>query len=210
MYNHAMKINPVITLTIVGALLALTTTAQEGPIRIFPSPQPGIAVDPAFPHDEEFPEPGEVMVEPGFPGDMMMMPPMPGRYKIITVQMPQAGKLAPVVLKLDTQTGEVWQLKLTETKFFHNGKPQVHTNLDFIRVGETPGHGHELRHDGHGREDVAPGRPQIGRTEPGEDPKAATIDAVPVRPRPRVIREPRRAPERRDTPQTSPAPRPRR
>jgi hypothetical protein len=209
MYNHAMRTNPIITLTIAGALLALTTSGQEGLIRIQPVPVPGIAIDPAppFPPGEVFPEPGMPFnpdADPGFPGDMMMMPPMPGRYKILTVQLPQAGKLAPVVLKLDTQTGEVWQLKLTETKIFFNGKPQVRTNLSFIRVGGNLGHGRENGHD-HGHEDVAPGRPGIGRTEPGENPNADTVDDVPVRPQPRGVRPPNR-----DIPRTSPAPRPRR
>ncbi len=102
-----MKMKSITILTVVGTLLANVAPAQEGPVRILPAPapQPGIAVEvepeppsPDFFPGQEFPgepmEPEEGWGEPGFPGEInMMMPPMPGRYKIFSVQLPQAGKL---------------------------------------------------------------------------------------------------------------------
>ena len=208
----AMKIKSITILTVVGTLLANVAPAQEGPVRILPAPapQPGIAVEvepdpppPDFFPGQEFPgepmEPEEGWGEPGFSGEMnMMMPPMPGRYKIFSVQLPQAGKLTSVVLKLDTQTGETWQLKLTESNFFLNGKRQIRTRLSFEPVVQA----HDPRHgrargfvpggDGHGVVDddvaverIAPGRPDVVENE---------VEAVPVRPQPRRIRVPRREP----------------
>ena len=117
-----MKMNSHITFTMAGVLLALSGSAQEGPIRIQPAPLPGlpvrgIEVEPAqpppdFAPGEEFPVPPDGWGEPGFPGEIIM----PGRFQIISAQIQQAGKSVPVVLKLDTQTGEVWQLKLTESR----------------------------------------------------------------------------------------------
>ena len=127
-----MKMNSHITFTMAGVLLVLSGSAQEGPIRIQPAPLPGlpvrgIEVEPAqpppdFAPGEGFPEqpdmPPEGWGEPGFPGEIIM----PGRFQIISAQIQQNGKSLPIVLKLDTQTGEVWELKLTESKFFVNGK----------------------------------------------------------------------------------------
>ena len=147
-----MKMKPITILNVAGTLLAFAVSAQEGPVRILPAPAPqpdiAIEVEPAPPPPNFFPgpefpeEPMEPRAMPGFPEDMMM-PPMPGRYKILTVQLPQTGKLASVVLKLDTQTGETWQLKLTESKFFFNGQQQVRTQLSFQPVAEAhpPRHG---------------------------------------------------------------------
>jgi len=120
---------------------------------------------------------------------------IPGRYTLLSTQIQEAGKLVPVVLKLDTQTGAVWQLKLMESKFFVNGKIQVRTRMNF----EPVMHGREpdfnprrsdivIEPDGVG--EVVPDRP-IFRPRP-----------VPVRPRP----------DRRNLiePETETAPRPRR
>ena len=208
-----MKTQPLVTLTLAGALLALTAPAQEGPSRTLPAPLPGIAVQSApapdvpppgldFPIDPGMPEEG--WAEPGFPGDMIM-PPMHGRYKIMTVQMPQAGKIMPFVLKLDTQTGQVWQLKLTETKIFFNGKAQVQTRLTFEPIAggqpQHPDHGHGFvpgNPDIVGDTDVDRAEPDVIRVVP-EEPRE--VRPIPVRPR-------RNIPQTSPTP--APAPRPRR
>jgi len=198
-------------ITMAGTLLALTVSAQDGPVRILPAPasQLGIAVEvepapppPNFFPGQEFPEepmdPEEGWGESGFPGEMMM-PPMPGRYKILTVQLPQAGKLTSVVLKLDTQTGETWQLKLTESNFFLNGKQQIRTRLSFEPVAQVhdprqgrvhgfvpaEGHGHDAVDDGVAVERIVPDRPDVIEGE---------VEVVPVRPQPLRIRVPRREP----------------
>ena len=203
-----MRLKPMFILIVASFLLTLTVLAQEGPFRLLRAPQHGIAVEvepapppPNFFSGQEFPEepmdPEEGWGESVFAGEMMM-PPMPGRYKILTVQLPQAGKLTSVVLKLDTQTGETWQLKLTESNFFLNGKRQIRTRLSFEPVVQA----HDPRHgrargfvpggDGHGVVDddvaverIAPGRPDVVENE---------VEAVPVRPQPRRIRVPRREP----------------
>ena len=194
-----------------GALLALSASAQEGPIRIQPAPLPGlpvrgIEVEPGQPQDffpgEEFPEPPEIPPEgwgePGFPGEMIM-PPMPGRYTLLSAQIQQAGKSVPVVLKLDTQTGEVWQLKLTESKFFVNGKVQARTRMSFEPVAQDLEQHHDNEDHNHGHGEVRrtlPGRPDIDRDEPGGD--GDDVEEVPDRPRiaPSFppIRNPRREP----------------
>jgi hypothetical protein len=197
-----MKMKPLLTLTMTGALLALAASAQDAPIRI--QPVPGIEVEPAQPPPnffpgEEFPEPPEMPPEgwgePGFGGEMFM-PPMPGRYTLLSAHIQQAGKSVPVVLKLDTQTGEVWQLKLTESKFFVNGKVQVRTRMSFEPVAQNlePHHDNEDHNHGHGEvRRTLPGRPDIDRDEPGDD-----VEEVPDRPRiaPSFppIRNPRREP----------------
>ncbi len=85
-----MKMKSHITFTMAGVLLALSASAQEGPIRIQPAPLPGlpvrgIEVEPAkplpdFAPGEEFPVPPEMPPdawgEPGFGGEMIM-PAMP-------------------------------------------------------------------------------------------------------------------------------------
>ena len=206
-----MRMKPITILSVASFLLVFTGSAQERPFQIqpVPAPQPGIAVEvepgpppPNFFPGQEFPEepmePEEGWGEPGFPGEMMM-PPVPGRYKILTVQLPQAGKLASVVLKLDTQTGETWQLKLTESNFFRNGEQQIRTRLSFEPVVQVhdPRHGRAhgfVPHDGHDHdavdEDVAverivPDRPDVIEGE---------VEVVPVRPQPLRIRVPRREP----------------
>ena len=203
-----MKMKPLLTLTMTGALLALAASAQDAPIRVQPAPLPGLPVPgievapaqppPNFFPGEEFPEPPEMPPEgwgePGFPGEMIM-PPMPGRYTLLSAQIQQAGKSVPVVLKLDTQTGTVWQLKLMESKFFVNGKMQVRTRMNFEPVMHDRESGFNPRQpdiviepDGHG--ETVPDRP-IFRPRP-----------FPVRPRP----------DRRNLiePETETAPRPRR
>ena len=186
-----MKMKPLLTLTMTGALLALAASAQDAPIRI--QPVPGIEVEPAQPPPnffpgEEFPEPPEGWGEPGFPGEMIM-PPMPGRYTLLSAHIQQAGKSVPVVLKLDTQTGEVWQLKLTESKFFVNGKVQVRTRMSFEPVAQDLEQHHDNEDHNHGHGEVRrtlPGRPDIDRDED-------VVEEVPARPRfvpARPIREP--------------------
>ena len=201
-----MKMKPLLTLTLTGALLALAASAQDAPIRVQPAPLPGLPVPgievapaqppPNFFSGEEFPVPPEGWGEPGFPGEMIM-PPMPGRYTLLSAQIQQAGKSVPVVLKLDTQTGEVWQLKLTESKFFVNGKVQARTRMSFEPVTQDLEQHHDNEDHNHGPGEVRrtlPGRPDIDRDEPeGDD-----VDEVPNRPRigPSFppIRNPRREP----------------
>ena len=201
-----MRINPFATF-IASALLALNTTAQEGPIRVLPAPQaapaPDVPPGVEFPIDPEMPDEG--WAEPGMPHEMMMMPPMPGRFKIITVQLPQGGKFTPYVLKLDTQTGQTWQLKLLETTFRHNGKPQIRTRLTFQPVdgGVAPNHGHGFvpGHPGIGGETV-PGQPDVIEgvptipIEPDEPREDRPVPAIPVRPR--TIPQPAPAPAPRE------------
>ena len=205
-----MKMKSHITFTMASALMALSASAQEGPIRIQPAPLPGlpvrgIEVEPAqpptdFAPGEGFPEqpdmPPEGWGEPGFSGEMIM-PPVPGRFQIISAQIQQAGKSVPVVLKLDTQTGEVWQLKLTESKYFVNGKVQVRTQMNFEPLGQN----REPRR-GQGRGFI-PGRPDIDRDEPDAE------EVVPDRPRFRLRPAPvRPEPDRRNLIEPEPAPKP--
>ena len=195
-----MKMRSHITFTMAVVLLALSASAQEGPIRIQPPPN-------FFP-GEEFPVPPDMPPEgwdePGFGGEMIMHA-MPGRFQIISAQIQQAGKSVPVVLKLDTQTGEVWQLKLTESKFFVNGKVQVRTQMNFEPLGQN-----RERRRGQGRGFI-PGRPDIDRDEP--DAEEAVPDRPRFRPRPAPVRpEPGRRnliePETEPETETEPAPRP--
>ena len=118
---------------------------------------------------------------------------MPGRYTLLSAQIQQASKSVPVVLKLDTQTGEVWQLKLTESKFFVNGKVQARTRMSFEPIAQDleQHHDNEDHNHGHGQgRRTPPGRPDIDRDED-------VVEEVPARPRfvpARPIREPRREP----------------
>ena len=199
-----MKMKSHITLTMAGVLLALSASAQEGPIRIQPAPLPGlpvrgIEVEPAQPQDFD---PGSPQASGGISdGTEKSSPPMPGRFQIISAQIQQAGKSVPVVLKLDTQTGEVWQLKLTESKYFVNGKVQVHTQMNFEPLGQN----REPRR-GQGRGFI-PGRPDIDRDEP--DAEEAVPDRPRFRPRPAPVRpEPGRRNLIEPETETEPAPRP--
>ena len=195
-----------ITLTMAGTLLALAASAQDAPIRVQSTPLPGLPVPgievapaqppPDFLPGEAFPEPPDMppddWAEPGFGGEMFM-PPMPGRYTLLSAHIQKAGKSVPVVLKLDTQTGEVWQLKLTESKFFMNGKVQLRARMSFEPVAQDleQHHDNEDHNRGHGEvRRTLPGRPDIDRDED-------VVEEVPARPRfvpARPIREPRREP----------------
>jgi len=188
------------------SLLVLIVSAQDAPIRI--QPVPGIEVVPAQPPPdffpgEDFPEPPdmppEAWGEPGF-ADEMFMPPMPGRFQIVSAQIQQAGKSVPIVLKIDTQTGEVWQLKATTVQRFHNGRPETETHMAFEPLGQN----REPRHD-QGRGD-APRRPNIDRARPDVDTTVGESVPVPrFGPQSVPVRPP---PDRRDL--NEPAPRPRR
>ena len=114
---------------------------------------------------------------------------MPGRFMLLSTQIQQASKLVPIVLKLDTQTGEVWQLKEVRTGM--SFEPIVHDREP--RSGQSRGFSPRqpdivIEPDGHG--ETVPDRP-IFRPRP-----------FPVRPRPdqRNLIEP----------ETETAPRPRR
>jgi hypothetical protein len=109
---------------------------------------------------------------------------MPGRYALLSTQIQQAGKSIPVVLKLDTQTGEVWQLK------------QVRTGMSF----EPIVHDREPRGFNPRRPDIVIEPDGVGEIVP---------DRPIFRPRPFPVR-PR--PDRRNLiePETKTAPRPRR
>ena len=170
--------------------------APANPARAEPIPAPSIRVEPVEPRPD-FP-PDRPIGEPHFGGaaiggGMAMAQAMPGRYTLLSTQIQQAGKLVPVILKLDTQTGSVWQLKLMESKFFVNGKMQVRTRMNFEPVMHDREPGFNPRQpdiviepDGHG--ETVPDRP-IFRPRP-----------FPVRPRP----------DRRNLIEPEPAPRPRR
>ena len=177
-----MKMNPLLTLSLAGALLALTAQAQQAPppIRILPAPAP-----PAPDFDgPDMPEEG--WIEPGFPGEMMM-PPMPGRYTLLSANIQKDGKLTPIVLRIDSQTGQVWQLKTSTRMIRRNGKLQPEINLSFVMVSEPAG----------GVGGDLPGLPVPGgfpgvRPDPDDEP--AVIEAVPVEPnrRGRPVAPPRR------------------
>ena len=183
-----MKMNPLLTLSLAGALLALTAQAQQAPppIRILPAPAP-----PAPDFDgPDMPEEG--WIEPGFPGEMMM-PPKPGRYTLLSANIQKDGKLTSIVLRIDSQTGQVWQLKTSTRMIRRNGKLQPETQLSFVMVAEPAG--------GRGG-GVLPGLPAPGGfpgARPGPDDEPAVIEAVPVEPI-RPVRRPIRptVPPRRD------------
>ena len=107
-----------------AALLALLLPAQEQPC---PDIVPGVRILPAPAPDIDEPEPppfeggDEAWAEPGFHPGMIMRNPAPVP-NCDTVQMQKDGKPSPVVLKLDTMTGQTWQLTHAEAKFFRNGK----------------------------------------------------------------------------------------
>ena len=182
-----MKTTSLLTLTLAGTLLVLTTQAQQAPpaIRILPAPPA-----PDFPPDfDEQDMPEEGWIEPGFPGEMMM-PPMPGRYTLLSANIQKDGKLTPIVLRIDSQTGQVWQLKTSTRMIRRNGKLQPETNLSFVIVAEPAGgigRGHDHHHGGGVGGETLPGLP-----DPDDEP--AVIEAVPVEPsRPvRPIVPPRR------------------
>ena len=97
-----MTTTSLLTLTLAGTLLVLTTQAQQAPpaIRILPAPA---QVDPPPDFDEpEMPDGGFII--PGFPGEMMM-PPMPGRYTLLSANIQKDGKLTPIVLRIDSPGG---------------------------------------------------------------------------------------------------------
>jgi len=205
-----MKANLFSTLALATALSTLTAAAQDNPIRTLPPPADGVPdiaeppppppvpLPPGLPPgveidgpdiDPDMPDGG--WAEPGFPGEMIM-PDMPGRFRIHSVQLLLNGKATPVVLKLDTMTGQTWQLKLTEQKFFFNGKAHSRTQLAFELVGQGRAPVHE-----HGRENapvplpgrevapVAPGTVPIIPAPSQADPAAPeeAPDTSPARPR---------------------------
>jgi len=169
------------------------------PVEVEPVPVPPIQtelVEPAPPPHPVHPIGGPFRVDPPIAiagGGMGIVEEMPGRFEIIPVQLMQAGKPMSVVLKLDTQTGEVWQLKMKTSKFFLNGQPQVRSSLSFEPLSGArpprPDRGH-----------VMPGRPAIGRGEETVPDDDIEIEVAPERPRlrPQPIpeRPPRRVPER--------------
>ena len=171
--------------------------ASSNPVEIESVPIPPIQTEPVEPPPHPIrPAGGPFRIDPPIAiagGGMGMVEEMSGRFEIIPVQLMQAGKPMPVVLKLDTQTGEVWQLKMTTSKFFHNGQPQVRSSLSFEPVMGV----HNARHD---REDrTMPGRPGVGRDEPDFDEGAAAVPERPrLRPRPVPVRPSRPAPGRRN------------
>ena len=110
-------------------VLALNAAAQERPpARILPGLAPPPAPMPVDP--DEFGEPGDDFFLPAGP-DGMFMPDMPGRFQIIPAQIQQNGKAVSIVLKLDTQTGQVWQMKSITATVIQNGKAQPFTRLTF-------------------------------------------------------------------------------
>jgi len=105
---------------------------------------------------------------PGMGGMMGVFNSTPGRYNLMSMQIVPAGgqKPQPIILKLDTLTGQVWQLQAQP------GQP----GLRFMVIpqqGVGPHHGFGMQP---GRGGVLPGRrPDVAPTEP-------TPRAFPVRP----------------------------
>jgi hypothetical protein len=104
----------------------------------------------------------------GMGGMMGVFNSTPGRYNLMSMQIVPAGgqKPQPIILKLDTLTGEVWQLQAQP------GQP----GLRFMVIpqqGVGPHHGFGMQP---GRGGVLPvRRPDVAPTEP-------TSRAFPVRP----------------------------
>lgn len=118
--------------------IAFNAAAQEQPpAQILPGfAQPPMPAEP----EEFFPEDMHIDPHGEFGPGEMFMPDMPGRYQIISAQLQQNGKAVPIVLKLDTQTGQVWQLKSVFGTLVRNGKRQTFSRLTFEPVdpGEHP------------------------------------------------------------------------
>ena len=166
--------------------------AEEGaivapPIVRVQVPPPAIIAEPA-PPPPDF-DPG--MEEPGFfppgmamPAEMMMGEMgIPGRFQLISANVEQKGKAVPMVLKLDTMTGQVWHLKMKVRQVLVNGRPKMETKMVFEAIA-TEGPFFE---------------------EPGDFPENDEAEVFPVEPVP-VPGPPR--PIRRNL--IEPAPRPRR
>ena len=177
--NSEMKTN--LPLPLLAFALAFNVTAQERPPGqilpgLAPPPIP-VPVDPRedFPGDEE-PLGGQFMP---FPGDNFM-PDMPGRYQIISAQIQQNGEAVPIVLKLDTQTGQVWQMKAVTATVIHNGKPKPFTRFVFEPV--DPGDHPQPLPDAEPRR--APGRP--GGVGGGFAPDPSQPNVTRAHPQPNV------------------------
>ncbi len=130
--NTIMK---TIILPALALLLTVSVVAQEAP------PPPAIQILPAeVPPGEPMPfDPDEFGMEEGFiPGHgEMFMPDMPGRYQMVSAQIQQNGKAMPIVLKLDTQTGQVWQLKFVSETIIAQGRRQMVNRLTFVPVDDA-------------------------------------------------------------------------
>ena len=154
------------------------------PIARAPEPPPAIIEEPP-----PFPEFDPGMEGPGFfaPGmpmpEEMFMEGMPGRFQLISANVEQKGKAVPMVLKLDTMTGQVWHLKMKVHQVLVNGRPKMETKMVFEAIA-TEGPFFE---------------------EPGDFPEDDGAEVFPVEPVP-VPAPPR--PIRRNL--IEPAPRPRR
>lgn len=175
-------------LTALALALTFNAAAQERPrppIQILPGLAPPpipVPVEPReiFPEDMEPPD-GQI-----FPGEMFM-PDMPGRFQIISAQIQQNGKAVPIVLKLDTQTGQVWQMKSITATVIHNGKPKPFTRFVFEPV--DPGDHPQPLPDAEPRR--APGRP--GGVGGGFAPDPSQPNVTRAHPQPNVApRRPRR------------------
>jgi hypothetical protein len=166
-------------------VLALNAAAQERPpARILPGLAPPPAPMPVDP--DEFGEPGDDFFLPAGP-DGMFMPDMPGRFQIIPAQIQQNGKAVSIVLKLDTQTGQVWQMKAVTATVIHNGKPKPFTRFVFEPV--DPGDHPQPLPDAEPRR--APGRP--GGVGGGFAPDPSQPNVTRAHPQPNVApRRPRR------------------
>ena len=110
------------TLSLSFLLLTGTALAQPepGPPEFFP------------------PEPG--MVGPGFPGGMFFDG-IPDRYRIVPSQVQIEGKATPLVLKIDTMTGQVWQLKITMSQVLRNGRAANEAKYQFVPITTIGGEG---------------------------------------------------------------------
>jgi len=196
-----MKTKLALVIPASAALLALLLPAQEQPrpdivpgVRILPAPAPDIDVPEPPPFEGGDEAWAEAEIHPG-----MIMDGIPHRYQIMTVQMQKDGKPSPVVLKLDTMTGQTWQLTYAEAKFFRNGKVQTRQQLNFVPIagGISAPQAMPNGFPGGAGGGVAPGFPGVDPNQPdgiengaGAEDGVEALPAVPLRPavpRPRPL-----------------------
>ena len=114
-------------------LILLAGTAGAQPVPVPPDVFPSEPFPP-----EPMPEPG--MMEPGFPGGMFFDG-IPDRYQIVPTQVQVEGKAQPLVLKIDTMTGQVWQLQITLAQVLRNGRAQTEAKYQFVPITTLGGEG---------------------------------------------------------------------
>ena len=132
-----------------------------------PVPQPEVIAEPPPPEfDRDMEVPGEWGPEDhGMPMPQeMFMEGIPGRFRLISANVQQNGKLLPMTLKIDTVTGQVWHLKMKARQILVNGRPKMETVMVFEAI-DTEG-------------------PFFGATPQVDGVEVAPAVPVPVPPRP--------------------------